>query len=417
MTIPTVKLVACRWAALTLCALTLPALAQRAGGGGGGGGGFGGGGGGGFGGARGGAAASSSTTSPIDRPGNGEVGSANFYVDKDTGQVFIIADDATTAYVSQVISNLAKPKPQVLIKVVFLEVDYNKGTDIGVEGTVTKTLHAGLANTASSEFNLASQGTANTPGITTLQGAGLYSIVGDDFTATLRAIEEVGKVDVLSRPTILARNNQMASISVGYQYPLVTGIIAATVATGPQTVITYTSVGISLNVTPNITSDGMVEMIVAPTISSVDPSISQVIGTTSTNGNATPISAPAIATESANTVVVTPDGQTVVIGGLMKNNRSSTDSKIPLLGDIPLFGQVFHHKVSSVTKQELIILMTPYVVRTPADLARMSQDERGRAKMAPKAFPQSELNQFLESGKPAPPPAPTRMPPIANPTQ
>jgi hypothetical protein len=68
-----------------------------------------------------------STTVPIDRPGNGQVGSANFYVDKDTGQVFVIADEDTTAYVSQVVSNLAKPKPQVLIKVVFLEVDYNKG--------------------------------------------------------------------------------------------------------------------------------------------------------------------------------------------------------------------------------------------------------------------------------------------------
>jgi type II secretory pathway component GspD/PulD (secretin) len=406
MTIQTVKLLARRWAALTLCGVAFPALAQTrtGGGGGGGGGGLGGGGGGRT------STSSAATTSPIDRPGNGQVGSASFYVDKDTGQVFVIADKATTEKVSQVISNLARPKPQVLIKVVFLEVDYNKGMDVGVEGTVTKHLHAGLTNTASSLFGLASQGTTPTQGITTLPGAGIYTIVGDDFSATLRAIEEVGHVQILSRPTILARNNQMASINVGDLVPLPTGIIAATISAGPQTIITYTQVGITLNVTPNITADGMVEMILAPSISSVDTSLGQTIGFT-TNG---PISAPAIANESANTVVITPDGQTVVIGGLMKNNKSSTDSKIPILGDIPGLGQLFHHKTSSITKQELIILVTPYVVRTPTDLARMSQDERGRAPMAPKAFSQKDLNQYLESGEPKAPPA-DAPPPIANP--
>jgi general secretion pathway protein D len=402
MNMRSLKLLVCRAAALALCGLTLPILAQttpRPGGGGGGGG------------AGRTGTASTATTGAIDRPGNGQVGSANFYVDKDTGQVFIIADDQTTAYVSQVISNLAKPKPQVLIKVVFLEVDYNKGTDIGVEGTVTKHLHAGLTNTASSLFGLAGQGTTPTQGITTLPGAGMYTIVGDDFSATLRAIEEVGKVDVLSRPTILARNNQMATIQVGYQIPVPSSVAVTTV--GTQTGIQWLNVGIILNVTPNITADGMVEMILAPQISSVDPTLGQTIGTSS---NGVPIVVPAIAIESANTVVITPDGQTVVIGGLMKNNKSSTDSKIPLLGDIPGLGLLFHHKTSSVIKQELIIMLTPYVVRTPTDLARMSQDERGRAPMAPKGFTQPELNQYLESGEPKAPPA-NAAPPVAIPVR
>jgi general secretion pathway protein D len=405
MNIQTLKLLACRGVTAALCALAFQALAQTLAGGGGtgGGGGFGGGGTGGGGGRTG--AASTATTSAIDRPGNGQVGSANFYVDKDTGLVYVIADDATTKYISQVVSNLAKPKPQVLIKIVFLEVDYNKGVDIGVEGTVTKNLHTGLTNTASSLFNLAGQGTTPTSGITTLPGAGMYSIVGDDFSATLRAIEEVGNVQILSRPTILARNNQLASIQVGYNIPVPSSVTLSTF--GAQTAIQWLSVGIILNVTPNITSDGMVEMIVAQQISSVDPSLGQAIGTL-TNGVA--ITVPAIAIESANTVVVTPDGQTVVIGGLMKNNKSSTDSKIPILGDIPGLGKLFHHKTSSITKQELIILLTPYVVRTPGDLARMSQDERGRVSMTPKALPQKELNQFLESGEPK-----TPAPPVANP--
>jgi type II secretory pathway component GspD/PulD (secretin) len=204
----------------------------------------------------------------------------------------------------------------------------------------------------------------------------------------------------------------MATIQVGDEIPLITSVNFTALGT-QENGITYTTVGIILNVTPNITADGMVEMILAPQISSVDTALAQTISYTS---NGLPITAPAIAIESANTVVVTPDGQTVVIGGLMKNIKSSTDSKIPLLGDIPGLGSLFHHKIQSLTKQELIILLTPYVVRTPADLVRMSQDERGRASLPPKAFSQPELNQYLESGEPKPPP-PAPVPPIANPSR
>ena len=307
MSIQSLKLLTCRWTALVLCGLALPVLAQTARPAGGGG--TGGGGGGGTGGGAGRTGTSSTaTTASIDRPGNGQVGSGNFYVDKDTGQVIFIGDEATTEYVKQVVASLAKPKPQVLIKVVFLEVDYNKGLDIGVEGQVTKHINASTTNTVSSLFGLAGQGTTPTAGVTTLPGAGMYTIVGDDFSATLRAIEEVGNVQVLSRPTILARNNQMASIQVGYNIPVPSSVTLSTF--GAQTAISWVSVGIILNVTPNITADGLVEMIVAPQISSEDPTLGQAIGTT-TNGVA--ITVPAIAIESANTVVVTPDGQTVAI--------------------------------------------------------------------------------------------------------
>jgi type II secretory pathway component GspD/PulD (secretin) len=413
MTFKTLRLIVGRTVFAAVCGLALTTLAQTAGRPGGAGGGAGAGGVGG-GGAAGGTGrtgtASASTTSAIDRPGNGQIGSANFYVDKDTGQVIVIADDETTSNVSKAISALAKPKPQVLIKVVFLEVTYNKGYDVGLEGGITKRINASTTMSASNLFGLASQGISPTSGATTLPGAGFYSVVGNDFQATLRAIEEVGKVEVLSRPTILARNNQMATIQIGDEIPLITSV-NFTALGNQENGITYTTVGIILQVTPFITQDGMVEMILAPQISSVDQSLAQTISYT-TNG--TPITAPAIAIESANTVVVTPDGQTVVIGGLMRNQKSSTDSKIPLVGDIPGIGLLFHHKVSSVNKQELIMMLTPYVIRTPTDLARMSADERGRAQMAPHAFDQKTMNQYLDPGEPKTTGATA---PVANPSQ
>jgi len=406
MTIKIAKLRALPWMVLSLCCMTLPLLAQQrtggggTGGGGGGGGGFSGGGGGGTG--RSSSGSSGSTTAP-ERPANGQVPSANFYVDPDTHQVFLTGDEATAAYVSQVISNLDQPKPQVLIKVVFLQVTYNNGYDVGIEGGVTKNIRSSTTLSASNLFGLVQQGITPTSGVTTLPGAGIYTLAGNDFSATIRAIQEVGKVEVLSRPIIMTRNNQQATVQVGQNVPVVNGVSYDALGNEHSSVV-YQSVGVILQVTPFITPDNMVEMILAPQISSV-ANQSTVISS-GTNGS---ISTPYINIETANTVVVTPNGQTVAIGGMMQDNKTTTDSKIPLLGDIPWIGLVFHHKISSITKTELIIFLTPYVVRTPEDLVRMTTDERSRVDLAPKAFPAKELDQYLspQPAVPAPPPAPT----------
>ncbi|HWD21384.1 MAG TPA: hypothetical protein VHB20_19110 [Verrucomicrobiae bacterium] len=367
--------------------------------GGGGGGGFGGGGGGfgggGFGGAGRGASStsSSSTSSGVTYPPNGTVGSASYYVDEASHKLVVISDADTARYITQVVSNLSIPKPQVLIKVVFVEVTYNNSLDVGLEGGVVKHISGSTTLGASNIFGLLQQGSAATPGITTLPGAGLYTIAGDSFTATLRAIAERGKVEVLSRPSVLARNSQQATIVVGQQVPLITGVTFDNFG-NQRNSIAYQNVGIILEVTPFINTDGTVEMIVAPQISGVSPTQSQAIAF-GTNGSA--ITAPYLDIRSANTVVVTPDGQTVVIGGLMQNSKSSTDSKIPVLGDIPLLGALFHHKVSADTKTELLIFLTPYVVKTPMDLARMSVDERSRADLSPKAFTEKDLNRYLDA--------------------
>lgn len=381
------------------CCLTLPLPAQQrttgTGGGGGGGGGFGGGGSG-----TGRSSGSSSSTTAPDRPANGQVGSANFYVDPDTHTVFVTADDQTAAYVSQVISNLDRPKPQVLIKVVFLQVTYNNGYDVGIEGGVTKKLNTTTTLNASNLFGLVQQGVTPTSGVNTLPGAGLYTIAGNDFSATIRAIQEVGKVEVLSRPTIMARNNQQATVVVGQQVPIINGIEFDTLG-NEHSSIAYQNVGVILQVTPFITTDNMVEMILAPQISSVANQSTLI--SSGTNGN---FSTPYINIESANTVVVTPNGQTVAIGGMMQNNKTVTDSKIPLLGDIPGLGILFHHKIKSVSKTELIIFLTPYIIRTPEDLVQMTLDEKSRVDLAPKAFSTEVLHQFLSPQPSAPAPAP-----------
>jgi len=338
--------------------------------------------------------------------GNGEVGDAMITSDPETRRLIVITDDETSQYISQVITNLDRPRPQVLIKVIFLEVTYRNGSDIGVEGSFQRNINSTTSGAVSNLFGLASQGAAPLTPYTSMTGAGLYQVFGSDFQATLRAIAEAGKLEVLSRPAILARNSQQASITVGQQVPLITNTRFDNFGNQINSV-TYRDIGIILQVTPFITSDGLIEMILAPQISSLSD---QTIPISGGGTNGSPIGAPIINIRSADTVVVTPDGQTVVIGGLMQNQKTQTETKIPLLGDIPLLGNLFKRKLKQSVKTELLIFLTPHIVAEPAQLAGMSAKERHDTTLLPKAFSDQELDRFLENvpSRENPPPAKNR---------
>src|SRR5207302_3278117 len=189
---------------------------------------------------------------------------------------------------------------------------------------------------------------ANSFGLANAGGpAGLYQLFSQDYTATLRAIATAGKAKVLSRPSIVARNNQPATIAVGQSVPLVTSVRFDNFGNAINSV-TYQSVGIILRVTPFITSEGLVEMILQPETSELVADRSQWVPISVGTGGT--VSAPLINSRSADTVVVTPDGQTVIIGGLMEDSKAESESKIPFLGDIPLLGNLFKHKIKNNSK-------------------------------------------------------------------
>jgi general secretion pathway protein D len=328
--------------------------ARGGGGGGGGGATFGGGGGGGRSG--GGGAAASGASSTRDYPNSTMIGSASVSIDPQTHSVIVIGDDKTLDSIGQVVANMDRPEPQVLIKVVFVEVTHDDALDLGVEGaynhqfgsaavltnlagTVTGGLTTNFVNVnpivnTGNNFGLAAQGTTGSiiGGNTMPTGAGLYSVLGSDYTATIRAIASSGKSEVLSRPSVMVRNNQPATIQVGQSIPIITSVTYAANTGLPIVTPTYQPVGIILQVTPFIFENGLVEMIVAPQISALSAQ---------TVAIAPGFNAPAIDIRSASTVVIAPDGETVVIGGLIENDKASVDTKIPILGDIPLLGALF----------------------------------------------------------------------------
>jgi len=386
---------------LGLClGLALQADAQQRGGGGGGG--FGGGG---FGGGSTARSSTSSTGGSSSRtyPNNTTIGDAYFSIDPETRRVVYIADEATARYIGQVLTNLDRPKPQVLIKVVFLEVLHNNASDIGIEGGWGKQNMNGTVSDAAGVNGFGLSGLSSAVGTNlnafgqpitsfgasspmTQQGAGLYQILGQDYQVTLRAIAQAGNAKVLSRPSILARNNQPATITVGQQVPLITSVRYDTFGNAINSV-TYTDVGVILKVTPFITADGLVEMIISPQISSIDQTLTVPISSG--------VSAPVIDIRSADTVAVTADKQTVVIGGLIEADKANTETKIPFLGDIPLLGNLFKRSQKSSTKRELIIFLTPNIVQAPTELAVLSAKERERSD-ATKGLTEEELNKFLD---------------------
>ena len=410
---------------ILFCAtVELHAQQRTTGGGGGGFGGFGGFGGGGFGGGgfnRGGTA----STSSGQYNGNGTVGNAVISVDPVTHNIVVIADKATSEQIQRVIASLDAPEPQVLIKVVFLEVQHNNSSEIGVQGSYTgNPLGSNLGQITGFMTNYVVSAASNAivpSSVTpiyqsinagnnfnlpaTVTGAagngGLYQVLGNDFTATIQAVAAAGKSQVLSRPSILAHDGQMAQIVVGQEIYLPSGVSYAAVGTTGATVPTiqgnYTDIGIILYVTPFIGDNGLVEMILQPQDTSVDTSSpGQVITYGSSLVSSSPVYAPNIDVTSANTVVVTPNGQTIVIGGLISNTKSTADTKVPFLGDIPILGQLFKASSKAEAKTELLMFLTPHIVEAPSQLANMSSTEMRQTRLITNSVSEQELDRFLE---------------------
>ena len=186
-------------------------------------------------------------------------------VDQTTGTILYTTDEVNQSNVQAALEAMDVEKPQVLIKVVFLEVTYNNDLDVGIEGGLTHKLNGSQTLGVSNLFGLASQGIAPFTSYPGNPGAGFITLAGDNFSGTARFISEKGTAKVLSRPTILARTDQPAQIVIGQEVPLITGVNFGTLGQ-VTSVISYTSVGIILNVNPHIYPNGDVEMILNPQI-------------------------------------------------------------------------------------------------------------------------------------------------------
>jgi len=271
-----------------------------------------------------------------------------FEADVDTNTLLVLTSSKNYEKIKPILDELDKPVGQVLIKILFAEVTHNDTVDLGTEFSMLNLNNGGSVQTTQvfgGPSPLSYQG-----GQTSSTGLAIRTIEGDiDFT--IRALQETGRLNVLSRPYILCSNNQQATITVGEEVPIATG--TTEVAGQSQTTIDYRDdIGIALNVTPSINPDGLVNMTVNPRITTRS---AESVAITET------LNAEAFSTRSAKTKIAVRNGQTIVIGGLIENQIKDTVKKIPLLGDISVLDWLFKRTVKKNTKTELLIFLTPHV--------------------------------------------------------
>ncbi len=316
-------------------------------------------------------------------------GQVSIIADTDTNSLLIRTAPSNYSRVQQVLDEMDKPVRQVLIKVLLAEVTHSNGSDIGAELSalnVRADRVGPFGGEATSDRGQFGGGNFNIP----VNGQGLVvQLLETNFEATIRALETTGKLDVLSRPYILASDNQLASITVGQEVPLIEN---SRITDTGQTINTlqYRDVGILLDVIPHINPDGLVILDVAPEISTL-------------TGETVPISdtasQPIIAKRSAQTRVGVRNGKTIVIGGLMEDRVTESVNKVPFLGDIPLLGEVFKRTIKNKAKTELLIFLTPHVAEDPDQLDGMSKDEVDSTKLLPGAVAPGVYDQHREGLK------------------
>ena len=238
---------------------------------------------------------------------------------------------------------------QVLIEVLIAEITLDESTELGVEWSYVK----GPGDLGTSLLS-ASMGVS-----------GLQYLIGqtDRWTHALSTLATENKVNILSSPSVLASDNKEASINISTEVPVVSSTYTVAETDLVTTNIQYRNTGVILTVTPHITENGLVSM-----------DVRQEVSDQSENVQAGGQTYPSFFQRSVNTTLTVKHNQTIVLGGLIKENKSDGRSGVPILNRIPILGFLFGKKSRSTTKTELIILITPRVIASLDDVDAVTEE-------------------------------------------
>jgi general secretion pathway protein D len=252
---------------------------------------------------------------------------------------------------------------QVLIEVTVAEVTLNDSLKYGVEwffrnGSFTANQGSGSVADPRFLFNPLSP-----PGFSFF-----LNTAGADVV--INALDEVTDINIISSPQLLVLNNQSASLTVGDQVPFATESSVSTIDSNAPTVnaIQQVDTGVILNVTPRVNPGGLVIM-------EIDQEVSDAVQTLSSG-----IDSPTIQQSKISTTVAVQSGETVALGGLIKDTRTKSTAGIPLLSRLPFIGPLFGTKQDNTERTELLVLITPRVVRNQAEARRVTEELRQRVR-------------------------------------
>ena len=300
--------------------------------------------------------------------------------------------------IETMIRELDQAPPQVLIQALLAEVTLDNTTELGFEWAYKFNVAGSTATMGDNFGNMVKNPNAGNPlpvpgNNNIFPGGFSAAVTGGDLSLLFRALQNQGKLEVLSRPQILASDNQSADIIVGQKVPLPNDVRINDNST--FTSVKYEDVGIKLIVLPRINPDGSVKLQVHPEISSLSSSTVNIAGATSS---------PIINNRSATTTINVQDGHTIIIGGLITSKDDERDKKVPLLGDIPVLEWFFKDKTKTTERTELLIVLTPRVLRTTdkSDSVTQTQIERLNAlRNIKRESLNKELAETIHSSEPS----------------
>lgn len=338
-------------------------------------------------------------------------GTVTVTADKATNSLIIVGSPGDYETVKDVLQKLDIRRRQVYVEAAIIEMSLTKSLDVGIELQYVDKNNIDSNNTtprlgAAAGTNFGNIGSVTKDGplalgalnglvVAAIKGAFTYN--GATFLnigALLHALQANGDVNVLSTPNLLTMDNQKAEIMVGSNIPFVTGQ-SQNAATGGAAILTSVDrkdVGITLRLTPQITSDDSVRL-------DIYQEISDVIATAGLDPNKV---GPSTSKRSASTTVVVKDRQTMVIGGLIRDNTNASTKKVPLLGDIPLLGWLFKTRTSSVDKTNLMIFITPYIIKSEFDAEELTSRKNDAQETFRKQYSIEKKSIQPDVPKPAP---------------
>ena len=329
-----------------------------------------------------GAGATAASASPSAQPSTG----GQIQADPATNALIITAPEPQYRQLRSVIDMLDQRRAQVFVESLIAEVSADKAAEFGVQwmsGTGTNGSLVGLLGTnfAVGGTNLLTLAAGAASGNYTAS-TGLNVAVGAQRNGALalgalaRFLQSNGDANVLSTPNLLTLDNEEAKIVIGQNVPFVTGSYAAAAAgtTNPFTTIERKDVGLTLRVRPQISENGTIKMQVYQEVSNVD---AKSVG--SKDGLITN-------KRSIETNVLVNDGSIVVLGGLLQDDTSTSQEKVPGLGDIPLFGNLFKSEARSRKKTNLMVFLRPVVVRDGAATEALSMGRYEQMRLDQQGF-------------------------------
>jgi len=272
--------------------------------------------------------------------------------DKETNSLIIIATPEQTDTIKTIISALDIPKMQVYVKAKILEISNLKASQIGSK----LGLFGGSAG-SNGLFTMSANmgGPAIAFDVTSL-GLSIPTIKhGLALGATIDLLETFGAAKKLSEPSVLCINNTPSTIYVGKTISVKTGKTTST-----STSVSYSrqDIGLTLEIKPRIDSDNKVSLNVKAVVEDVLP-------------GSPDLTLPTTSKRDIKTTTIVNNGQSIIIGGLIRNNKDITIKKVPFFGDIPILGALFRHKEVNEDKTTLVIVLTPYIVKKSVDLDKL----------------------------------------------